>query len=81
LVDISSPDFEERIRTVEDILATLNLGRKERLIVFNKIDKIEGPFLKYVEDRYKAVSISSLKKTGIDRLIGVIEAKLAQVEP
>ncbi len=80
LVDISSPDFEERIHAVEDILATLNLGQKERLIVFNKIDKIEGSFLKHIEDRYKAVSISSLKKTGIDRLIGAIEIKLAHDE-
>ncbi len=81
LVDVSSPDFEERIRTVEDILAALNLGQKKRLIVFNKIDKIEGSFLKHIEDRYGAVSISSLKKAGIEKLIGAIEAKLAQDKP
>ncbi|OPY80972.1 MAG: GTPase HflX [Syntrophorhabdus sp. PtaU1.Bin153] len=81
LVDVSSPDFEERILTVEAILSALNLGQKKRLVVFNKIDKIEGSFLKHIEDRYRAVSISSLKKTGIERLMEAIEAKLAQDGP
>jgi GTP-binding protein HflX len=76
LVDVSSPDFEDKIETVKDILATLDLKEKKRLIVFNKIDKTDRTFLKNIEDRYKAVSISSLKKIGIDRLIIAIEAEL-----
>jgi GTP-binding protein HflX len=77
LVDISSPDFEERIHTVEEILSTLNLEGKKRLIVFNKIDKIERAFLKNIEDRYGAISISCLKKEGIEGLVSTIEEKLA----
>ncbi len=56
------------------------LKKKKRLIVFNKIDKINGAFLKNIEDRYRAVSISSLKKVGIERLIWTIEAELAGME-
>jgi len=76
LVDVSSPDFEDKIKAVEDILATLGLKDKKRLIVFNKIDKTDRTFLKNIEDRYRAVSISSLKKIGVDRLIQAIEAEL-----
>ncbi len=76
LVDVGSPDFEDKIKAVEDILTTLGLKEKKRLIVFNKIDKTDCTFLKNIEDRYRAVSISSLKKIGIDRLIQAIEAEL-----
>ena len=47
---------------MEEILVPLGLKEKKRLVVFNKIDKINGSFLKNIEDRYRAVSISSLKK-------------------
>jgi len=78
LVDVGSPDFEDKIKAVEDILTTLGLKEKKRLIVFNKIDKTDRTFLKNIEDRYRAVSISSLKKIGIDRLIQAIEVELAR---
>ena len=78
LVDVGSPDFEDKIKAVEDILTTLGLKEKKRLIVFNKIDKTDRTFLKNIEDRYRAVSISSLKKIGIDRLIQAIEAELSR---
>ncbi|MBP1733758.1 MAG: GTPase HflX [Deltaproteobacteria bacterium] len=81
LVDASSPDFEDRIEAVEKILVTLGLKEKKRLIVFNKIDKINGTFIKNIEDRYRAVSISSLKKIGIEGLIRAIEAELARQIP
>jgi GTP-binding protein HflX len=77
LVDVGSPDFEDKIKAVEDILTTLGLKDKKRLIVFNKIDKTDRTFLKNIEDRYRAVSISSLKKIGIDRLIQAIEVELS----
>lgn len=78
LVDVGSPDFEDKIKAVEDILTTLGLKEKKRLIVFNKIDKTDHTFLKNIEDRYRAVSISSLKKIGIERLIQSIEAELSR---
>lgn len=76
LVDISAHDFEDKMETVDGILANLGLKEKRKLIVFNKIDKIDGAFLRNVEDRYRAVSISSLKKIGIERLILTIESEL-----
>lgn len=79
LVDVSSPDFEDRIETVEELLVPLGLKDKRRLIVFNKIDKINGSFLRNVEERYRAVSISSVKKIGIERLLQTIETELASM--
>jgi 50S ribosomal subunit-associated GTPase HflX len=49
--------------------------------VFNKIDKINDLFLRNIEDRYHAVSISSLKRVGIDGLITAIETELARQIP
>lgn len=78
IVDISSPDFDEKIMAVEEILKTLNLDDKKRMIVLNKIDKINREFLKNIEDRYQAVSISCLKKEGIERLIENIEYRISK---
>ncbi len=76
LVDISTPDFEEKIQAVDEILKLLNLYDKERLIVFNKVDKTNRAFVKNIENRYNAVSISCLKKEGIDRLVETIVERL-----
>jgi len=81
LVDISAPDFEDRIDSVEQVLGSLGLGDKKRIVVFNKIDRVDLGLIANVERRYNAVSISSLKKGGIGRLIGTIEDALGIEDP
>jgi GTP-binding protein HflX len=76
LVDISSPDFEERISTVERILAALNLSEKKQLLVFNKTDKVESSFAEMMEVRYGAISVSCLTGEGIDQLVQALEMEL-----
>jgi GTP-binding protein HflX len=76
LVDVSLPDFEEKMDVVEKLLVKLHLDGKKRLIVFNKVDKIDRAFSKQIENRYRAVSISCLKKDGIEKLIQAIESEL-----
>ena len=76
LVDISSPDVEERINTVDRILAGLNLSDKRKLLVFNKIDKVEDSFTRMMEVRYGAASVSSLTGEGIDQLLRAIEMEV-----
>lgn len=73
LVDISAPDFEERIEAVERILSMLSLQEKKRLMVFNKIDRIERAFVSDLKERYNACAISCLKKEGIEELVNRIE--------
>jgi len=81
LVDISSPDFEEKMHVVEKLIAKLNLKEKRMLVVFNKIDKIDRTFLNRIEDRYQAVSISCVKKEGIERLLEAVEMELNESYP
>ena len=76
LVDISAPDFEERINTVEKMLAGLNLSEKRQMLVFNKIDKVERAFVEQMELRYSAMAISCVTQEGIDQLVRAIEMEL-----
>jgi GTP-binding protein HflX len=76
LVDINAPDFEERINTVEKMLAGLNLSEKRQMLVFNKTDKVEGAFVEQMELRYGAMAISCVTRAGIDQLVRGIEMEL-----
>lgn len=76
LVDVSAPDYEEKIDTVNLILDTLNLNDKKRLLVLNKTDRVDRSIIPGLERYYQAVSISSLKKTGIEGLIAAIEREI-----
>jgi GTPase len=73
LVDISSPDFEERIETVKGMIAKLGLSEKPQLLVFNKIDRVDKRFTHTMEDRYSAISISCTSEEGIEKLIQTLE--------
>ncbi len=81
LVDISAPDFEDRIVSVGNVIDGLGLSNKKRLIVFNKTDRVNPALIPNVERRYNAVSVSSLRKEGIDRLVEAIESALAEGPP
>ena len=76
LVDIGAPDFEDRMAVVNDMLSSIGLADKPRLIVFNKADLVDRAFARLMEDRYDAVSISCLKKEGIPGLVTAMEARL-----
>lgn len=76
LVDISSPDFEEKMGSVEEILQSLGMDRKRRILVFNKIDRMEARTAQNIAERHNAISISCAKKTGIEPLITAIEEGL-----
>lgn len=41
VVDCSNPRFSEQIKNVEEILTDLGLANKERLLIFNKSDKLK----------------------------------------
>ncbi|MBI3599206.1 MAG: GTPase HflX, partial [Nitrospinae bacterium] len=69
LVDISSPDFEKQIKTVEDILFELNLSEIPRLLVFNKADRVDKETAMNFCRRYNAIAISALKMDNIEGLL------------
>ncbi len=82
IVDISHPDFENHIETVENLLEEMDLLNYPRLVVFNKIDLLEknmefSPnFLENLCFKYKAIPISAKTEKNLDLLIESIENKL-----
>lgn len=81
LVDISAADLEDRMESVENVIKNLGLDGKKKIIVFNKKDRVESDMIANLERRYGAISISSLKKEGIEQLVGAIEVALEEEIP
>ena len=44
VVDLSNPQYEKHLEVTYAVLDQLKLGDKDRVIVFNKKDQIQGPF-------------------------------------
>ncbi|WP_028841230.1 GTPase HflX [Thermodesulfobacterium hveragerdense] len=79
VVDISNPDFENQIETVNQILEEMELLHYPLLMVFNKIDLLppsELQLLKALSNRYQAIPISAKKGDNLDLLLTKIEEKL-----
>jgi GTP-binding protein HflX len=81
IVDISHPDFENHIETVENLLEEMDLLHYPRLMVFNKIDLVKDKcspiFLENLCSKYKGIAISAKTKENLELLIEIIEEKLA----
>jgi len=43
--DISDPNYKKHLEVTQEIISELNIEEKEQIIVFNKRDKLENPFL------------------------------------
>ena len=70
VVDISDKHFRKHIKSVEKVLEEMNLLEKERLIVFNKIDKISSEQLEEVEkEYYNAVYVSAINRKSFDNML------------
>ncbi len=76
LVDISAPDFEERIASVDDTLKALHLEEKQKIMVFNKKDRVDKTVAHTIETRHDGISVSCLKKEGIEDLVARIENEI-----
>jgi GTP-binding protein HflX len=42
-VDASDPGFERQLHVTEEVLAEIGAGEVPRLLIFNKIDRVEDP--------------------------------------
>jgi len=76
LVDISNPQFEAHIESVNKILQELNLETKPVLIVFNKIDKVEPFMVLNACKRYNAIGISAIDSKTVLPLIDAIKKQI-----
>lgn len=78
LVDVSHPLFAAQIKAVEEVLGGLDVSEKQRLLVFNKIDKLRPPELDGLKKRFsEAVFISALRGDSLrplkDRILSIFE--------
>ena len=86
IVDISHPDFENHIETVDQILEEMELIALPKILVFNKIDLLENKenfsplWLKNLVSKYNAIPISAKKGINLNLLIETIENKLFILE-
>ncbi len=72
LIDISDPDMQDKMKTVEETLKQINCDQKEKILVFNKIDLLKDkkriPEITEKYARYHPVFISATEKTNLERL-------------
>ncbi len=73
VVDISNPRFEQQIESVERIMRELDLDAKEKILVFNKIDRVERDEVDNLVRRYNAVPVSALKSETFGPLLRTVE--------
>lgn len=78
VIDVSSPNIEQIQSAVDSILKDLELKEKERLLVFNKIDRVDAAVLEKMERRYpESVFVSALAGQGLEDLKEEICCRLA----
>jgi GTP-binding protein HflX len=75
LVDLSNPRFEDQIAAVDKILGSLNLGQRQRLLVFNKTDQLERFEVMAQCRRYEALAISALDRSTFTPLLEALQAR------
>ena len=77
VVDIASPDWEERVTSVQRILDELEVGDKPTVVAFNKVDRVDDTHLLATLCRaHRAVAISALDKGSLEPLVNRIIASL-----
>ncbi|MEO0144949.1 MAG: GTPase HflX [candidate division WOR-3 bacterium] len=75
VIDISHPNVNEHIETVEKILNEMGLEEKAKIMVFNKIDLVldKNQIYRFKEKYSDSVFISAKLKIGIDELLRKIK--------
>ena len=79
VLDCSDQNVLSQYETVMNVLAETGAGKKEKIIVLNKIDKIsdENLILKSLENEFpSAIKVSAKEKTGFLELAETINEKL-----
>jgi GTP-binding protein HflX len=76
LADASSRDLDGQIQAVEKTLSDLGLNHIPRLLVLNKIDRLEGNDAEVLRKRYHAVAISALRPETLPPLIACLDRSL-----
>lgn len=76
LIDVSHPNFDRQISTVEEVLRELELDQKPLLRVFNKIDRHDSSI--HFRFEKSDLPVSALTGEGIPDLLQAIEDRLSR---
>lgn len=76
LVDISNPQFEGHMVTVEKTLKEIGLDRIPRVLVFNKVDMVDLEVAGNLCRRYNAIPISAIHTETLGPLLHTLEERL-----
>ena len=76
IVDMSHPNYQQHIDSVNIILNEINCGDKETIIVFNKVDKLKNMSLK---NRKTKIYISAIEKLNFDFLKNTLYEKVSKI--
>src|SRR5271169_4986819 len=80
VVDISHPLAAEQIDAVNDVLMEIGAAEKPVLMVFNKLDRLEGGVSPVMRDKYPhAVGISAKTGEGIEPLLAELGTQLRPI--
>ena len=76
IVDISHPNYQQHIDSVDIILNEINCGDKETIIVFNKVDKLKNMRMKNSKTK---IYISAMEKLNFDFLKNTLYEKISKI--
>ncbi|HXS14574.1 MAG TPA: GTPase HflX [Candidatus Saccharimonadales bacterium] len=82
VIDISDPEINQKITTVEEILKSLSVENAYKIYVFNKIDA-GGRDREFYQGKYSEFSpvfLSAKTDEGIDALVTLLEEKMKILE-
>ena len=76
IVDISHPNYQQHIDSVDIILNEINCGDKETIVVFNKADKLKNMSMKNSKTQ---IYISAIEKLNFDFLKNTLYEKVSRI--
>jgi GTP-binding protein HflX len=84
VTDASHPEWEDHMRTVEEVLADLGLEDRPTLVVFNKLDALEDPagFAEFARHRYPgAIFTTTMRTDGLQPLKAELRGRAEAIRP
>jgi GTP-binding protein HflX len=76
--DVTSPTAAEQQAQVEEVLRELESQDKPRIYVMNKVDLLPEKKSESLCDTDSVIHVSAVKGTGLDKLLALIDAKIAE---
>jgi GTP-binding protein HflX len=78
VVDVSHPQVDEQIAAVNAVLKEISAGDKATMMVFNKVDQLNGdsPLTRLHELYPNSVAISAKTGKGVDELLAEISTQI-----